>query len=111
MLLRGVYLWYNKSKQGSRHKKGEGIVYNKETGKPLDKSYLECSLPKDIIESIELMNKSWERLDRGEEDLHWDCWWCQLSADINSAEVNQEISAEQAWYLRKKYLRMVREEM
>ena len=32
----------------------------------------------------------------------------ELNADINSAEVGQEISTEQAWYLRETYLRMKR---
>ena len=39
----------------------------------------------------------------------WDCDYCNLQSDINSAEVNQIISPEQAWYLREKYLRMERE--
>ena len=51
----------------------------------------------------------WDRLDRGEKDLRWDCDYCNLQADINNAEVNQVISSEQAWYLREKYLRMERE--
>jgi hypothetical protein len=54
------------------------------------------------------MKASWEIIDRGEEDLHWDLCWCELNADINSAEVDQVISSEQAWYLREKYLRMKR---
>lgn len=39
-------------------------------------------------------------------DIHWDIYWCELNANINSAEVNGLISSEQAWYLREKYLRM-----
>ena len=56
--------------------------------------------------SLQNMIKSWERIDRGEKDLHWDLYWCELNADLNSAEVENLISSEQAWYLRRKYLRM-----
>lgn len=79
------------------------------TGKPKDDSYLECNLPLDLQESIKDMVQSWEIEDRGETDLHWDIYWCTLNADINSAEVNQIITSEQATYLRKKYLRMEEE--
>ena len=82
--------------------------YNKETGLPNDKTYLECGLPKYLQTSINNMKKSWEIIDSGKSDLHWDLYWCELNADINSAEVDKAISSEQAWYLRKKYLRMER---
>ena len=36
------------------------------------------------------------RLHRGEEDLRWDCDYCNLQTDINNAEINQIISSEQA---------------
>lgn len=52
------------------------------------------------------MTASWQIKDAGGNDIHWDLNWCDLNADINSAETEQEISSEQAWYLRKKYLRM-----
>ena len=83
--------------------------YDKETGYPIEKSYLECGLPEFLSESIELMNKSWENIDAGKEDLRWDLYWCNLNADINACEVEQIISSECAWYLREKYLRMRRE--
>ena len=76
------------------------------TGRPNDKGYLECGLPDFLLESIAKMQAAWGRLDRGEEDLRWDCDYCNLQTDINNAEVNQIISSEQAWYLREKYLRM-----
>ena len=83
--------------------------YNPKTGKPLDPSYLECGLPDDLRASINEMQKSWAVVDHGGKDLHWDIYWCNLNADINSAEVEHIISPEQAWYLREKYLRMERE--
>ncbi len=82
--------------------------YDPITGHPEDKSYLECGLPPFLKESIQKMQDSWDILDKGEKDLHWDIWWCNLNADINSCEVEHIISSEQAWYLREKYLRMER---
>lgn len=79
-----------------------------ETGRPADDSYMECGLPPFLQESIQAMTKAWRKLDHGQEYLRWDCDYCNLQSDINSAEVNQLISTEQAWYLREKYLRMER---
>lgn len=83
-------------------------AYNNETGLPNDKKYFECGLPVWLQTSLENMKKSWNIIDSGNEDLHWDLYWCELNADINSAEVDNIISSEQAWYLREKYLRMER---
>lgn len=77
-------------------------------GLPSDKSYHECGLPEYLSESLEKMKATWAKLDRGEKDYHWDCDYCELQADINSAEVNGEISCDTAWYLREKYLRIER---
>ncbi len=87
-----------------------GTEYDKKTGLPQNKKYLECGLPPYLQNSLENMKKSWKIEDSGKRDIHWDIYWCDLNADINSAEVDQEISAEQAWYLREKYLRMKRGE-
>ena len=80
--------------------------YDKYTGKPKDDSYLEKGLPEYLTNSLSAMIKSWKIEDSGKRDLHWDIHWCELNADINSAETEQEISTEQAWYLRRKYLRI-----
>ena len=79
-------------------------------GLPKDESYLEKGLPSYLQKSIAAMQTSWEILDRGGKDLHWDIYWCELNADINSAETEQEISSDQAWYLRRKYLRMEKDD-
>lgn len=42
------------------------------------------------------MVSAWDKLDRGEEYYLWDCDYCSLQSDINSAEVNRIISPEQA---------------
>ena len=87
----------------------EAERYDDETGLPLDESYLEIDLPGYLEESLANMKKSWAKVDAGEFDMHWDLYWCELNADINSAEVNSLISQRQAGYLRDKYLRMVNE--
>lgn len=77
-------------------------------GLPKSELRFEKGLPKYLQQSIDAMAASWKRRDSGETDLHWDLHWCDLNADINSAETEQEISPEQAWYLRRTYLRMER---
>lgn len=86
----------------------EEMGYSQKTGRPTDRAYLECGLPPLLKESLAAMKAAWERLDRGEDDLRWDCDFCSLQSDINSAEVNETISAEQARYLRETYLRLER---
>lgn len=83
--------------------------YDEATGLPKDDGYLEKNLPPYLQKSIDQMVKSWELVDKGKKNFHWDLDWCELYADINSAEVDQLISSEQAWYLREKYLRMKKE--
>lgn len=84
--------------------------YDRESGLPKHKNYLERGLPAYLQSSLENMIASWKIVDSGKKDYHWDLYWNELNADINSAEVEQEISSEQAWYLREKYLRMKRGE-
>ena len=82
--------------------------YDRETGLPKDEAYLEKGLPEYLQSSIERMTQSWNITDSGKRDPLWDIRWSELNADINSAETEQEISSDQARYLRKKYLRMER---
>ena len=84
--------------------------YDDITGLPKNKKYLEYDLPPYLQSSLKNMIASWKVIDNGKKDYHWDLYWSELNADINSAEVDQDISAEQAWYLREKYLRMKRDE-
>lgn len=88
----------------------DGGEYNADTGMPTDETHFECGLPKLLSESLERMKKSWEIVDSGKQDIHRDICLCELNADINSAEVENLISSEQAWYLRRKYLRMERQD-
>jgi len=87
----------------------ESNILDPETGHPENKEYLECGLPPYLQKSLENMKRSWEIEDSGKRDMHWDIYWCDLNADINSAEVDHVISSEQAWYLRERYLRMERD--
>lgn len=48
--------------------------YEKDTGLPTNKDYLECGLPTILQTSLDNMIKSWERVDNGEEDWHWDIY-------------------------------------
>ena len=82
--------------------------YDGTTGLPTDKSYLEYNLPPFLNESLTQMKKVWKILDNGGKYNLWDCDYCNLQSDINSAEVNNIITEEQAWYLREKYLRIER---
>ena len=67
---------------------------------------LESNLPPCLKQSLSAMKRSWEIKDGGGNDLHWDLHWCELNADITIAELEKRISAEQAMYLRRKYLRI-----
>jgi len=80
--------------------------YDVLTGLPKNQTYLEKGLPPYLMHSLDAMRKSWAVEDRGEKDPHWDVCWCELNADINSAENERSISKEQAQYLRREYLRM-----
>ena len=82
--------------------------YDKEPVLPVDRAYLECGLPPYLQRSLDTMKRAWEAEDNGANDLHFDAYYCELQADINSAEVEGEISSEQAWYLRETYLRIQR---
>lgn len=69
------------------------------TGKPKDKTYLEKNLPRYLQADI-------TALIEGEKNNSTllDCLWCEVYGSINSAEVDELITPEQAAYLRTKYL-------
>ena len=46
--------------------------YNKETGLPVDRAYLECGLPPYLQRSLDTMKRAWEAEDNGANDLHFD---------------------------------------
>lgn len=63
--------------------------------------YMEYGLPEWLTKSIQ------DYIENKNSSL-WDCYYCELQSDINVAEVEQLITAEQAWYLREKYLEIRR---
>ena len=67
-------------------------------------SHLELGLPGYLQESLDNYKLALERVKRKEAYHQIDCDFCELQADINCAEVDQEITAAQANYLRIKYL-------
>lgn len=73
-------------------------------GLPLDKEYLESDLPPCLQKSILKMQDAWKKINKGESYSLFDCDYCELQSEINIAEVNNDISSRQAWYLREKYL-------
>ncbi len=83
-------------------------AYDSRTGLPKQQAYLECGLPPFLRISVDAMKVAWRKLDAGELYLRWDCDYCNLQSDINTAEVNNLISNAQAWYLREVYLRIER---
>ena len=86
----------------------EASLYDKETGKPLDKSYLELDLPPMLQESLDLYKKRYQRYITDDSYSEFDMDWCEFNADIGAAEAGDAITSEQAWYLREKYLGMER---
>ena len=66
-----------------------------EDDKEQDRSYLEIGLPGYLQHDIEALEKMEGPID---------CLWCELYGSINSAQWDNEITVEQANYLRSKYL-------
>lgn len=68
-------------------------------GKPQNKAYLETGLPAHL-------QKALDEYLQGEKDRvsYMDCLWGELYGSINSSQWGDEITREQADYLRKKYL-------
>ena len=62
-----------------------------------NKEYLEYNLPEFLKQSI-------KNLQENLETIRWDIYYGTLQSDINAAEVNGQITSNQAWYLRRKYL-------
>lgn len=70
-------------------------------GKPLNKRYLEIELPRDVQKDIDNYLEA-----KRTNDSCLDCYWCELYGTINSYQVADLITKEQANYLREKYLEM-----
>ena len=77
---------------------------DKNTGKPVDKTYLELDLPEPLRYSLKKMKDTLEKYEKGDKSNDFDSDFCELQSNINAAEVEDMISSEQAAYLRSKYL-------
>jgi len=82
--------------------------YDADTGLPMNKEYLECAIPDYLKKAIDKMKLGLKKAASDSNYLHLDCDFCELQSEINVAEVGNEISSEQAWYLREKYLQIER---
>ena len=69
-----------------------------------NEEYLECDLPKNLNESLNVYKNALIKIKNGERYSLIDCDYCELQSNINVAEVEQWITPEQAKYLREKYL-------
>jgi len=76
----------------------------------MDVNYLELHLPAYLEDSLEKFKEGKSKIDSGENYYRFDCDYCFLQSSINTAEVDNDISLEQAWYLREKYLGLKKEE-
>lgn len=72
-------------------------------------NHYETALPKYLKASLDNMKKAIKLKTSGQKYLRYDCDYCELQSDINTAEVSGEITPDQAWYLRSKYLGLVKE--
>lgn len=72
--------------------------------------HLEQNLPQYVEEALRKFIEGKRRLDSGESYFRFDCDYCYLQSSINCAEVDNEMSSEQAWHLREKYLGLSRAE-
>lgn len=66
--------------------------------------YREIGLPKWLEESRDAFLKADKKIALGGTCLDWDCYYCEFQSDINVAEIEENITKEQADYLRNKYL-------
>ena len=60
-------------------------IYDMNDGLPIDKSYLECGLPKYLQESLDKMIQTWKIIDSGKKYLRFD--------DTVTRPVREKISA------------------
>ncbi len=61
-------------------------------------------MPKWLEESRDAFLNADRKIASGETCFAWDCYYCEFQSDINVAEIEENITKEQADYLRNKYL-------
>lgn len=83
---------------------------DKETGLPLDKSYLEKKLPLCLEKVLNDYKESERRRKKDKSYTLWDIYYGILQSEINCCEVEHMITSNQAWYLREKYLGVIKDD-
>ena len=63
-----------------------------------------------MLLTIQKYEDSLAAFEAGKPDYKLDCYYDELNSDINVMEVDGDLTSDQAWYLREKYLGRVREE-
>lgn len=89
--------------------RNEGVrIYQNEQRDCDDKSYLENNLPNYLLHSIEKMKIAWLFKEADPSYTFWEGEYYELQSDINIAVLSKNITMKQAWYLREKYLRILK---
>ncbi len=70
----------------------------------IEKEYLENDLPDYLQHSISQLIEGRKKVNAGESYYQLDLDWAELNADIGTACYYEEITENQAAYLREKYL-------
>lgn len=65
-------------------------------------------LPDFLKRSLIQWEQTMKKMDSGELYLQWDLDFCELQADVGTAEANHIIDSELAWKIRTEYLGMER---
>lgn len=71
----------------------------------------ETNLPEFLQIDLDMYKQAQRDIRNGKEVSLIDCYYCELQSSINVCEVERIITPEHAWYLREKYLGLVREDM
>ena len=73
----------------------------------MDQSWFESNLPEYLQISLDRFKLGQQKIEAGEKYWNYDLDYCELQSSINVAQVEQEITDEQATYFREKYLGIV----
>lgn len=71
----------------------------------------ETNLPEFLQIDLDRYKQAQEDIRNGKEVSLIDCYYCELQSSINVCEVERIITPDHAWYLREKYLGLMREDM
>ena len=72
--------------------------------KATEQGWFESNLPEYLQIALMHFKRGQKKLENGEQYNHYDIDFCELQSSINVAQVEQEITDQQASYFRSKYL-------